>query len=233
MPTNYWIVINIAAHATHPVTHHDRITLKSYFDENPEDLSDRITTSEQSSYSVPSEHSSPFPNTTDDVQAYHMISQAEFIAPNYRYYVWAEPYGSAAFQTEGHRDFYDLSVGRTNLYPGLEKYRGPASRITSRPNGIRENDMVIEYDLKISNSIVQFIVDEMNTNRRSAYVYRQRFANGGMGQVVVDGINLIDTFRQFHTDSGRQGEIQDFIFRGAGIGIINPVFNLFGDNFKD
>ena len=166
--TKYWIVINITAHATQPVTHKDKITLKSYFDEKPKDDTDLFASSDEAindgHFAVPSEHSAVLSDTNNTL-VFHMIDEAEFLAPNYIYYLWAEPYGSAAFQKPGHSKYENISVGRTWLSGAHEKYRGAASGLSSLPSGVKPDDKAIEYDLKISNSVAQYIADEMSKNQ--------------------------------------------------------------------
>lgn len=76
--------------------------------------------------------------------------------------------------------------------------------------------MVILYQVKLANSVIQYIFDEMNAYRLSDYVYRQRNAEGGAGQLAIDLMSYLDTARQFHTDDGWQGDVWNALFFGGG-----------------
>ncbi|MEY1554191.1 polymorphic toxin type 44 domain-containing protein [Yoonia sp. R2331] len=161
----HWIVVKLRAHGTHPVSHDTDMILKTYFDEAPGEHSDRNTDGDQ--YTVDAEHAVTIRNPRAN-NCWHRITEAEFNTGTYHFYVWAEPYATAAF---AHGS--DVAVGRVKLERRHETYRGPASGAgMTLYAGVDPEDELIVYDLKIANSVIQYIVDEMNTNRTSGFVMR-------------------------------------------------------------
>lgn len=161
----YWIVVKLTAHADFPVTHSDPITLKTYFDEAPGEHSDRSAAGDH--YTVPMEHAIVIPSLTN-ARCWHRISEAEFDVGTYNFFAWVEPYASAAVGLDG-----EIAVGRVKLGRTDETYRGVASGAgVPLYAGVDPDDQLIVYELKLANSVIQYIVDEINTNRISGYVMR-------------------------------------------------------------
>lgn len=161
----HWIVVKLTAHAEFPVTHSDPITLKTYFDETPGEHSDRSSAGKH--YTVPMEHAIAIPSLTN-ARCWHRITEAEFDVGTYNFFAWVEPYASAAIGLDG-----ELAVGRVTLGRTDEKYRGVASGAgVPLYAGVDPDDQLIVYELKLANSVIQYIVDDMNKNRTSGYVLR-------------------------------------------------------------
>lgn len=205
-----WIIYELTAHGTRPVTHAENIFLKSYFDEDPRDTSDHQESN--GSFIVPVERSVQF-QSASFVRVHHQISAAEFNAGTYDLFVWCDPYGTAALAKPG-----GLAVGRIQLGRSDEARRTTGAGYGVAIGGIAPDDDVIVYRLELANSVVQFIVDEMNANRTSPMVLRHRdmLTDHAFLQYLQRPFATLDTYRQFHTDSGWQGYIQNVIALGGG-----------------
>ncbi|MGJ8606234.1 MAG: polymorphic toxin type 44 domain-containing protein [Marivita sp.] len=157
-----WLAIRFRPHGSHPVSHSDRITIKVYFDENPGDTSDQTGNDEGNQYTVPSEHSFVMASA-QAITIWCAITDAEFDASSYELFVWAEPYAIAAFSASGVSD--NLALGRLKLGRTHEDYRGVAPGPVPPTASVTEgDDEVIVHEVFLANSVVQFIVDEINTN---------------------------------------------------------------------
>lgn len=169
-----WIVVRFQAHDQHPVSHTDQIIIKTYFDENTSDTSDLLR--EGFDFAVPVEHAKVLTSSTS-FELWHNISEAEYDAGSFNYFVWAEPYGSAAFLVDGAHS--DSAVGRLSLRKNLEApdSRAKGSSFTNSPDGVSDDDDVISFDAKLVNSVAQFIADEMNTNITDTRLEIVRYQN--------------------------------------------------------
>ncbi|WP_039018128.1 polymorphic toxin type 44 domain-containing protein [Halocynthiibacter namhaensis] len=192
MPTKYWVVLNISAHPAHPVSHTDNITLKAYFDENPSDTSDHIVEVGRF-YAVPSEHATRLPDASGGT-VYHAISADEYRARAFNYHIWAEPYGIAALASPYFHN--NLCVGRVRLISGSWKHKGSASGLQSRPAAIKPDDMVIEFDVQIADSVVQFAVNEMNNNQNDPRIETIQYLNQESDDfIAMDDGQLLDPMK--------------------------------------
>ena len=170
----HWVVIVVTPHGTQAVSHDDPIVLKTYFDEDPDDTSDE-THGEgllERSFTVAAEHSITQPSAST-LRLWHPISETEFAASSYYFYIWAEPYAIAAYAKPGLNE--GLAVGRLRLQRAHESYRGEA-RGAGVPlyAGVDPEDNLIKYEIQLTNSVVQYIVDEMNTNGAASDIVASR-----------------------------------------------------------
>lgn len=160
-----WLAIRFRPHGSHPVSHSDPLAIKIYFDENPGDTSDQTANAEGDQYTVPSEYSYAM-TQAESITVWWAISDAEFEASSYDLFVWAEPYAVAAFSSSGVSD--DLALGRLKLGRSHEDYRGVApGPVPATPSVTEGEDEVIVHEVFLANSVVQFIVDEINTNSQA------------------------------------------------------------------
>src|SRR5690606_12503804 len=151
---HYWLLLRLKAHGKHPVTHNEMISIRTYFDENPEDDSDLQKQGKQ--FVVPTERAGIVTNKNDD-RLWLAITEAEYSAKLYKLFVWAEPYAIAAFSSPGAIEGAE-AVGRITLTQTNEKYRGSASGAGQLHASVKAEDLVITHDIFLANSVVQFIV---------------------------------------------------------------------------
>lgn len=172
--TQHWLAIDVSHHPDHPVTHNEQIVVKIYFDEAPGDRSDQTSGVGVSAdqYTVPSEHSHIL-RRARPITIWCAISEAEYNSASYDLFVWAEPYSVAAFSSDGVSD--DLALGRLKLQKSHEDYRGGApGPVTPTASVDPAKDKVILHRVKLANSVVQFLVDEINTNSQAPDVTENR-----------------------------------------------------------
>lgn len=178
--TAHWVVIVVSPHGTQPVSHDDEIVLKTYFDEDPDDDSDLSKNEDQ--FTVASEHSITQPSAAN-LRLWHPISPTEYAAAAYSFYLWAEPYAIAAYAKPGYID--GLALGRLKLTKRQETFRGDASGAgIPLYEGVDPEDKVIKFEVQLTNSVVQFIVDEMNTNGAASDILARR-SEIGTAQTAV------------------------------------------------
>ena len=239
--THHWLLLRLTAHESHPVTHKDDVHLRTYFDEKPQDDSD--LQKDGAEFVVPTERSITVPNNNAS-RLWFAITEAEYKASAYDLYVWAEPYTVAAISSPGVSE--DYALGRLKLTAANEKYRGPASGAGPLHASVDPDDLVVTHDIRLANSVVQFIVDEMNTNARQKDILdnnkdirdaREKLEHSGNwftrsinGRILQDEIDEAEyeLGHRTHKNEGWQGFLQDIYFLGGGEWdhkpIIRPVW---------
>ena len=240
MPS-HWLLVRLAAHGSHPVSHSGQIVLKSYLDEKPGDKSDLNESDGQ--FVVPAERSINIPNITNS-RLWYLITEPEYNAGSYDLYLWPEPYASAAVASPGVTE--NLALGRIKLTKANEKYRGIATGAGSLHASVKPDDLVFTHDVKLANSVVQFIVDEMNTNSGHSHVSRNldnidagreadknEFLRFIFGSQQEDAIRAVEWDLGHHTHKNEDwaGLFQDIYFGGGGEWdhkpVIRPVWGTF------
>jgi Bacterial toxin 44 len=244
---HHWLLLRLSGHANHPVSHSETVFLRTYFDEAPDDDSD--LQKQGSQYVVATERSITVPNVSKS-RLWLQITEAEYTAGSYDLYIWAEPYVIAAVGAPAVPE--QMNAGRLKLNKSHEKRRGAASGAGQLHTSVATDDLVITHDIVLANSVVQFIVNEMNTNAGNATVQRTAEAlkrtNAYVAEVersnwFVRALTLQDAYQAqssqnvaaaatlghlTHKNSGWQGNLQDVIFLGGGEWdhkpIISPVW---------
>lgn len=186
-------------------------------------------------YVVPTERACIVTNKNDD-RLWLAITETEYNANNYVLYVWAEPYAVAALSSTN-----DRAMGRIELIKAKEKYRGLASGAGKLHASVKTEDLVITHDIFLTNSVVQFIVDEMNTNavqpdiqknnarlsqsRRNLDQSRDPFSRQVNENVLVRDTLAAewDLGHRTHKNEDFIGALQDIYFRGGGEWDHKPV----------
>jgi hypothetical protein len=244
---HHWLLIRLKAHATCPVSHGEQIFLRSYFDENPGDDSDLRKQGNQ--FVVVSERSKPITRVTSE-RIWLQITEAEYKAGAYALYLWCEPYATGALKSGGAMQ--DLASGRLVLDKSFEEYRGPASGAGELYASVAKDDLVIAHEIELADSVVQFIVNEMNTNAQNTsvlntarnlhtaedFVEQVRNSNWFVRALTLSDAMQIESQtaisaaytlgRLTHKNEGASGMLQDIVFVGGGHcdhkPIIRPVW---------
>lgn len=164
----HWLLLRLSGHSKYPVSHKETVFLRTYFDENPGDDSDLQKQGNQ--VVVETERSITVPSVTSS-RLWFQITEAEYKAGAYDLYLWAEPYAIAAIGSPGHQE--NIVSGRLKLTKAQEDYRGPATGAGRLYDSVASDDLVIAHDIVLADSVVQFIVNEMNTNATNPDVVTQ------------------------------------------------------------
>jgi Bacterial toxin 44 len=233
---HHWLLLRLTGHGSHPVSHGETIFLRTYLDEHPGDRSDLQMAGGQ--FVVTSERSVTIPSVTSS-RLWLQITEAEYNAGSYDLYLWAEPYAIAAIASPGVQE--DIASGRLKLTKSNEKRRGVASGAGRLYGSVAPDDLVITHDIVLANSVVQFIVNEMNTNAQNSDVLAQgrRMAAANedartAGNVVTQWYynNQLETQtgrtedrlgHHTHKNEGAAGFLQDLYFFGGGHWDHKPV----------
>ena len=156
--------------------------MKTYFDEEPDDDSDLSMDGDQ--FTVAAEHSITL-TAANPLRCWHAISETEYVAGSYKFYVWTEPYGAAAFAKSGFSE--GIAFGRLPLGKPQETYRGAASGAgVPLYSGVDPDDKLIKFELQLTNSVAQFIVDEMNTNGSASDIVAHRTEIGDANTALAE-----------------------------------------------
>ena len=154
----YWLTAIVTAGVDPLITHDEPLWLKAYFDENPSQ-DDPEEVKEGSGVRVPAEKTSVTPLDKQATQQFDFeLTEEEFNAGNFRLYVWGEPYGYVALRHAVAHE--NLAVGRLELAPQHCTKGG----LPKPPRNALPGDEQILCEFEAVQSVVNFIVDEMNKN---------------------------------------------------------------------
>ncbi len=233
---HHWLLLRLSGHGTYPVSHGEAVFLRTYFDENPKDDSD--LQKQGSQFVVTAERSVTVPNVKKS-RLWVQITEAEYTAAAYDLYLWAEPYAIAAIGSPGVQE--NIVAGRLKLTQAHEKRRGPASGAGELYASVAKDDLVITHDIVLADSVVQFIVNEMNTNAANpdvvAQAQRMKTANDNLqsagnpvtrwyyGSQLNSQTGRTENSLGYHThkNEGAAGFFQDIYFLGGGHWDHKPV----------
>jgi len=143
------------------ITHDTPLWLKAYFDETPSQ-DDPEEIKEGSAIRVPAEKTSvtPLDKQAKNQQFDFELTEEEFNADNFALYIWGEPYGYVALRHVVARE--TLAVGRLELKPQHCTKGG----LPKPPRNALPGDEQILCEFEAVQSVVNFIVDEMNNNAK-------------------------------------------------------------------
>jgi hypothetical protein len=217
----YWLTIFLSpppADKKQHITHSQSMTLKAYFDQNPNacdagehqegkwhDKRNRYN------FRADAEHSGAILSLKSEQRFDFLISAEEFSDTDFEIYVWVEPLGyatlrSAAAAHEG------IAVGRQHLTSGDVDKGG----LTSPPPNSRSGDEQIICRMSLVGSVADFMSNEMNTNSQSDDVKRMsnylKFDEGPKwitGQYPNAGARYADSILGCRTHSN-EGDWKDF-----------------------
>lgn len=233
---HHWLVLALIAHPSRPVSHGEPISVCAYFDEAPDDDSDLQTQGRQ--VVVPTERTH-WLATPGPARIWLPISAEEYAAGSYDLYTWIEPYAAGALAVPGSND--GLALGRLKLGRGQESYRGPVSGVGLPHPGAADDDLAILHRLQLADSVVQFIVNEMNTNAaqpdvtgNAADLARARrdleeagnwFTRWHYSEALEGETRQAENAlgHRTHKNEGWQGFLQDVYFLGGGEWDHKPV----------
>jgi hypothetical protein len=163
---HYWLTA-IVTPSTPAITHGEAMSLKAYFDENPssrdagEVTEGKNTKSNKDNFRASAEKTGSKALAKSGVQQFDFqLTEAEYNAGSFDLYFWVEPYGRAALR-KGSLVTGRLKVGLSQCQKG---------GLPKRPPNAMDGDEQIVCEFELVQSVVNFIVDEMNTNGKSADV---------------------------------------------------------------
>ncbi|ACB23165.1 polymorphic toxin type 44 domain-containing protein [Methylobacterium radiotolerans] len=168
----YWLTARIKIGEKPQIRHKDPIFLKAYFDENPKKRDEGEVT-EGNGLRVPTEKSGSEILNRDGIQQFDFeLTEEEYKSASYKIYFWGEPYGSVAFKKEGVGA--NRCLGRLLLEPEHCRKGG----LSFPPKNSQSHDEQIICDFSAHQSVVDYIVQEMNLNSKSDSVKSMKKFNG-------------------------------------------------------
>jgi Bacterial toxin 44 len=169
----YWLTA-IVKPSSPVITHGETMWLKAYFDENPksqnagEVIEEKSTKANKKNFRVPAEKTSAKILAKSGTQQFDFeLTEDEYNAVSFNIYFWVEPYARAALRKGS------LATGRLKTDASSCSKGG----LPKRPPNAMDDDEQIVCEFELVQSVVNFIVDEMNTNGKSTDVKKMSGLN--------------------------------------------------------
>lgn len=242
----YWLTIFLSpppADKKQQITHSQSMTLKAYFDQNPNayDAGEHQegafdNTKNPYNFRLDAEHSGPIHSLQNEQRFDFLISAEEFADTDFRIYVWIEPLGYATLKSNALVE----ALGRQHLRPEHVDKGG----LDAPPPNSRPGDEQIICRLTLVGSVADFMSREMNVNGQSDDVKRMaswiKFDDAPQwiaGQYPMQGLQQASNILGCRTHSN-EGNHKDYfqdlwfcksLFGGVGgqwdhKPIINPIW---------